>query len=158
MRKWSLKASVGANVVLLALLGVYFSSGALYAPEPSSEPITRPMEPMQVNPTWIKSGSPRFMVSQTFELPHSNISTGLWSCDGPSIFDWTFGVDETVHILEGEVEVQYLGNTLNLKAGDTSFFRAGTTAQWNVRERVYKSFVLHDPGRLSRWYRWLSEG
>ena len=153
MAKWMLRASMTANVILLAWVIGYFAPHALHAPEPSTEPITRLLQPQEVDPTWIKSGEPRFRVSETFALPHSKLSTGLWSCDGPALFDWTFGVDETVHILEGEVEIQYLGKTMVLKAGDTSFFRAGTTAQWHVKDRVYKSFVLHDPGRLSRWYR-----
>lgn len=153
MSKWVLRISIGTNIVLLGLVIGYFVPHALHAPEPSSEPTTRLLQPQDVDPTWIKSGNPRFMVSQTFALPHSKLSTGLWSCDGPAVFDWTFGVDETVHILEGEVDIQYLGKTLTLKVGDTSFFRAGTTAQWHVKNRVYKSFVLHDPGRVARWYR-----
>ncbi len=83
----------------------------------------------------------------------AKVSTGLWSCDGPSTFDWVYAVDETVHVLEGEVEIAYLGEVLQLAVGDTAHFLAGTTATWTVPKRVMKSFTLHDPGPLARLYR-----
>jgi uncharacterized cupin superfamily protein len=111
------------------------------------------MKPMAVNPSWIKSGTPKFMVAETSNVATVGVTTGLWSCDGPGVFEWTYGTDETIHLIEGAVEIEYMGKTLKLGPGDTAFFRAGTQATWTVRERAFKSFILHDPGRLARLYR-----
>jgi uncharacterized cupin superfamily protein len=153
MSRVSYRVSLALNVVLAVLVGTVVVQGATHAPAPSKEVVSRDLKPLAVNPEWIKSGQPRFMASETLSMPAYGISTGLWSCDGPAVFDWTFGTDETVHILDGEVEVHYLGNVLVLTEGDTAFFRAGTKAEWRVKERVFKSFVLQDPGRLGRLYR-----
>jgi len=153
MIRWGYTISLVLNLVLAATVGTLLVQGATHAPAPSKEVVSKDLQPLAVNPAWIKSGQPRFMASETVAMPAYGISTGLWSCDGPAVFDWTFGTDETVHILEGEVEVHYLGNVLVLTEGDTAFFRAGTKAEWRVKERVFKSFVLQDPGRLGRLYR-----
>ncbi len=153
MHRLGFKVSLAMNVVLAAFVGTMVFQGVTHAPVPSKEVVSRDLQPLEVNPAWIKSGQPRFMASETLAMPAYGISTGLWSCDGPAVFDWTFGTDETVHILDGEVEVHYLGNVLVLTEGDTAFFRAGTKAEWRVKKRVFKSFVLQDPGRLGRLYR-----
>jgi uncharacterized protein len=143
-------------VALSAALG-YVVAEPLIHPRPATAVvIQRPMQTMDVDPSWIKSGAPRFMVSESSRLPHARVTTGLWSCDGPALFEWRFGTDETVHILEGEVEIAYLGKRFTLVAGDTAFFMAGTRADWHVPNRVYKSFTLHDPGRLAHWVRWIT--
>ena len=146
----------GAVVVLSVALAYQFSAPLLHPSPATAEVVQRPMQLMAVDPDWIKSGTPRFMVSESSRLPHARVSTGLWSCDGPARFEWRFGADETVHILDGEVEIDYLGKRFTLVAGDTAFFMAGTRADWHVPKRVYKSFTLHDPGRLAHWLRRLS--
>lgn len=155
MLKKLLAASVALNVVFFAAFAYSFGRHAMDIPEPSTEALTKVMLPMQVDPSWIKSGTPRFLVtdSATVKSPVGSISTGLWSCDGPATFDWTYGTDETVHILEGDARIDYLGKTLTLKAGDTAFFQAGTKATWTVPTRVFKSFALHDASVFSRLYR-----
>lgn len=156
MNRFSFAASVAMNVAMLLLGGAWLVHGLYglsHVPEPSRQAVSKPLKPLEINPAWIKSGHPRFMATETTSVPGHGISTGLWSCDGPAVFDWTFGTDETVHILDGEVQVLYLGHLLTLTKGDTAFFRAGTTAEWRVRERVYKTFVLQDPGRFGRLYR-----
>jgi uncharacterized cupin superfamily protein len=155
MLKKLLAASVAVNVVFFAAFAYSFGRHAMDVPEPSTTALTKAMQPMHVDQTWIKSGTPRFMVTESAVIkpPIGGVSTGLWSCDGPTTFEWTYGTDETVHIIEGEVHIDYLDQKLTLKAGDTAFFQAGTKATWTVPERVFKSFVLHDPGVLSRMYR-----
>ena len=154
-RKKILMASIAVNLILVIIFAVSFGRHATTIPEPSTKALARLMKPMQVDPSWIKSGSPKFMVAESVVInpPIGSLTAGLWSCDGPATFDWNYGVDETVHILEGMAQIEYLGETLILKAGDTAFFQAGTTATWIVPLRVSKSFVLHDPGLLSRMYR-----
>jgi uncharacterized cupin superfamily protein len=145
--------SVALNIALVGALVYELGDDATHAPPASVEALKREMRPMQVNPAWIKSGTPKFMAAETSHVNTVGVTTGLWSCDGPGTFEWTYGTDETIHLLEGAVEIDYLGKTLKLGPGDTAFFRAGTKATWTVRERAYKSFILHDPGRLARLYR-----
>ena len=153
MSRKLLVTSVIANVALVAFLVFDLSDDALHAPQPSVSAKVSALRPMAVDPTWIKSGQPQFFHAVTAEVRPAGVSSGLWVCDGPGVFEWRYGTDETVHLLEGHVEIHYLGEILKLGPGDTAFFRAGTQALWKVEQRVYKSFILHDPGRLSRWYR-----
>ncbi len=146
-------ASLAINLVLIAWLGTVYGRQVVQDKAPSAQELQRPMEVMAVDPSWIKSGTPVFRVAQTTHIPGARITTGLWSCDGPAQFQWTFAADETVHILEGEVHVEYLGQKMTLEAGETAVFHAGTQAIWHVPKRVLKSYTLHDPGRLVRWYR-----
>lgn len=151
-RKWWL-GSVVLNLALIGFVVFDLSDDVTHAPPPSASAKVSALAPMQVDPSWIKEGQPKFYSAVTADVNHIGVSTGLWACDGPGVFEWTYGTDETVHLLEGEVVIQYLGETLKLGPGDTAFFRAGTKALWRVDKRAYKSFILHDPGRLSRWYR-----
>jgi len=146
-------ASLAINVVLIAFLGMIYGRQVMQDKAPSAQELQRPMQVMTVDPSWIKSGTPVFKVAQTTHIAGARITTGLWSCDGPAQFDWTFSADETVHILEGEAHIEYLGKKMTLEAGETAFFHANTTAQWHVPKRVVKSYTLHDSGRLVRWYR-----
>ena len=148
-----LTLSLAANLAFAAALVYELGDDAMHAPPPSAEALRKSMQPMTVDPSWIKAGNPVFKAAETSAVGVANVVTGLWSCDGPGVFEWTYGVDETVHLLEGAVEIEYLGKKLVLRPGDTAFFRAGTKALWTVRERAYKSFILHDPGRLARLYR-----
>ena len=68
-----------------------------------------------------------------------------------------FGVDETVHLLEGLVEVKYQGREFTLKPGDTATFIAGTRSVWHVPQHARKAFSLHEPGRLVRAFRRLQK-
>jgi uncharacterized cupin superfamily protein len=145
--------SIALNVAMAAALVYELGDDIIHAPLPSTEALKREMHPMLVNPAWIKSGEPRFMLAETSALNSVGVSSGLWSCDGPAVFEWTYGTDETIHLLEGAVEIDYLGKTLKLAPGDTAFFRAGTKATWTIKDRAYKSFILHEPGRLARLYR-----
>ena len=155
MLKKTLMVSIAINLSLLAGGVVSLGRHVVDVPGPSSQALAKVMQPMHVDSGWIKSGSPRFMAveSAVINAPMGSVSTGLWSCDGPAIFEWTYWSDETVHILEGAARIAYLGKDFELKPGDTAFFRAGTKATWVVPDRVSKSFVLHDPGLLSRLYR-----
>jgi uncharacterized cupin superfamily protein len=102
------------------------------------------MQPAPINPDWVRSGSP---VARAGEIARSTDGTTLsavWDCTAGT-FDWHFGVDETVHIVEGEVEVSAVGfGPRVLRAGDAALFRAGTTARWHVPRYVKKiAFCRH---------------
>jgi uncharacterized cupin superfamily protein len=67
--------------------------------------------------------------------------TGLWTAE-PSVFDYTFEMNETLHVLEGYVVVtQKDGPTLDLRPGDVATFPKGAVTRWDVREPFKKVFV-----------------
>ena len=146
------KVLIGTGLgMFLALSGMTaFDAGRylLHSAPPSTTSVERPLTGFSVDPTWIRSGQPNFRATETSRSPDGESISGLWACDGPSSFEWTFGLDETVHLLEGKVEVEYLGRQFTLRPGDTASFHAGTRAVWTVRAHAKKSYVLHHPGRL----------
>ena len=64
--------------------------------------------------------------------------TDIWDCTAGT-FEWRYEIDETVHILEGEVVVtDHNGTVWKLEPGDVILFRVGTRAHWHVPEYVRK--------------------
>jgi uncharacterized protein len=115
--------------------------------------INAPLLPQEVDPSWILEGQPRFSSRVYAQTPSGKTLGGVWKVDGPTRFEWRFGLDETVYILEGAVNIEYQGRTFKLGPGDTAYFPAGTRATWHVPERLVKSFTLDEPGRVTRWLR-----
>lgn len=141
---------------MLALTGVAAVDSIRYfrgAPPPSTQAVERPLGEFRVDPNWILSGQPVFRGSETVRSPDGRIVSGLWSCDGPASFVWHFGHDETVHLIDGQVEVEYLGRRFTILPGDTATFHAGTKAVWHVPEHATKAYTLHQPGLLVRAWR-----
>ena len=115
---------------------------------PSVASLDKPLTAFHVDPSWILAGQPNFRATETARSPDGRTITGLWACDGPTRFEWTFGLDETVHLLEGKVEVEYLGQRFTLLPGSVATFHAGTKAVWHVPQHAKKVYTLHHPGRL----------
>jgi uncharacterized cupin superfamily protein len=109
-----------------------------------------PLEKQTVDPSWILEGQPHFSVSTWAQSPLGTSSAGVWKVEGPTRFEWQFGRDETVYILEGAVNIDWAGKTYALGPGDSAFFPAGARATWHVPERLFKSFTLEEPGRVTR--------
>jgi uncharacterized cupin superfamily protein len=103
------------------------------------------LKPAPINPDWVVAGSP---VARAGEIARSTDGTTLsavWDCTAGT-FDWHFGVDETVHIVEGEVEVSAPGfGPRMLRSGDAALFRAGTIARWRVPAYVKKIAYCRHP-------------
>jgi uncharacterized cupin superfamily protein len=103
------------------------------------------LKPAPIEPAWILDGSP---VARAGEIARSTDGTAVsvvWDCTAGT-FAWHFGADETVHIVEGEVEVSADGfGPRILRAGDAALFRAGTTARWHVPAYVKKIAYCRDP-------------
>jgi uncharacterized cupin superfamily protein len=123
------------------------------APAPSIEAVERPLGVFQVDPSWILSGKPVFRGVETVRSPDGRMVSGLWACEGPTSFVWHFSHDETVHLLEGRVEVEYQGRRFLIEPGDTASFHAGTQAIWHVPVHAKKAYTLHQPGWLVRAWR-----
>jgi len=149
--KKNLLVALGGALTALALATAWDGVAYLHhADPPSVSSVHRPLTAFKVNPEWVLEGAPNFRATEISKSPDGRTTTGLWACDGPSTFEWQFGVDETVHLLEGLVEVKYQGRQFTLRPGDTATFIAGTRAVWHVPEHARKAFSLHEPGRLVR--------
>jgi uncharacterized cupin superfamily protein len=67
---------------------------------------------------------------------------GLWKC-GPTTFDYTFPGDETMQVLEGELNIKMAnGETVTLKSGDIASFAKGLKSTWTITSPFHKFFVI----------------
>ena len=97
--------------------------------------------PAPIDPAWILAGTPRAAYIPLASGHDGYSSVSLWRCT-EGRFRWTFGWEETVYILKGEVEVtDAAGNEGLLRAGSVALFQGGSTAIWNVVEPVEKMAV-----------------
>ncbi len=91
---------------------------------------------------WILAGDP---VARCAELSRSTdglARTMAWDCSAGR-FRWHNYVDETVHIIQGEVHVaDSFGRGQDLRPGDVMLFRAGTTFTWSITDYVMKVAFL----------------
>lgn len=120
----------------------------------TAEPL--PMQPVLDAPAVIRDGVPAFRAAHYSESADGRASTGVWASDGPSTFEWHFGSDEEVYVMHGRVDVNYGGKQFSLHPGDTAVFLAGSSAVWHVPQHVTKSYALHHPNALVRWWRKLT--
>jgi uncharacterized cupin superfamily protein len=107
-------------------------------------PATVDLLPNPIRPEWILEGRPE---ARSKSLAHSQdgaSSVMAWSCTAGS-FNWHYTVDETVHIISGEVFVTNEKNEVcRLGPGDMAFFPAGSRSRWRVPVEVRKlAFCRH---------------
>ncbi len=103
------------------------------------------LKPSPIQPEWILSGEPKARAAEVARSADGASNTMIWDCTAGS-FRWFFGVDETVHIIEGEVFVRDdKDNARLLRAGDVAFFPAGTWMTWRVDNYVRKVAFLRHP-------------
>jgi uncharacterized protein len=101
-----------------------------------------------IPPHWVIAGSPQARSRRLAYSADGTSSTMAWSCTAGR-FNWHYSVDETLHIISGEVFVtDEKGQTHRLGAGDMVFFPAGTSSVWNVPNAVRKiAFCRHSMPR-----------
>lgn len=110
-----------------------------------------------IEPSWIVEGAPRARSIVLVRGRDDFAVTTLWDCT-EGTFRWCFGWDETVHILDGRVEVIDENGALHvLERGAVAFFPAGSRAIWKVVGRVRKLAVCRRafPSRFAMALRWL---
>ena len=112
-----------------------------------------PMVPVVIDPSWVIDGVPVMRAAVFSSSRDGKELSGIWECDGPTKFEWHFGTDEAIYVLEGAVTVEVGGATRAFGPGDIAFFPAGTASLWNVPVHVKKAFTLHEPGKPIRWLR-----
>ena len=99
------------------------------------------LQPLPIDPTWIKEGAPVARSVTLSKSPDSLLTAGLWDCTAGT-FTWIFRRDEIVHILEGEVRVHQGNRTVVLVPGTVTYFPRGLETVWEVPTYVKKPFVL----------------
>ncbi len=94
-----------------------------------------------IAPDWVLAGRPIARFVPLARGRDDQATTTLWDCTAGT-FRWHFGWDETVHILDGAVEVTLpSGEVHRLTAGSVAFFPAGSSAVWKVEGYVRKLAV-----------------
>lgn len=105
-------------------------------------------EDLVANPiqsSWILDGKPHARLELLSSSADGTASTYFWDCTAGR-FNWFYSFDETFHILEGEVTLKYpSGASQRVKAGDTVFFPAGSSAEWTVDNYVRKLAFCRTP-------------
>lgn len=103
------------------------------------------LRPSPIQPEWILEGDPQARGSCVSRSADGTASTHIWDCTAGR-FNWYYGVDETVYILEGSVTLRYVdGSTHIARAGDTVFFPAGSQAEWTIERYIKKVAFLRVP-------------
>ena len=108
-----------------------------------------------IEPSWVLEGTPRARSGCHSTNTDGWAATHVWACSAGR-FRWHFAVEETVLILEGEVQVTDAhGRTQRLVPGTVAYFPTDTWWEWHIPQHVRKlSFnrrSVHSPARwLSR--------
>lgn len=158
MRRRTLVAGAAGALLATAALATHETIRYLVnGPRVSTSAVDKPLGEFGVDPRWILSGKPVFKGVETARSPDGRVISGLWACEGPTTFEWHFGLDETVHLLEGHVDVEYLGRRFTIVPGGTATFHAGTKAIWHIPLHAKKAYTLHQPNLLVRAWRKLTK-
>src|SRR5258708_32992382 len=90
--------------------------------------------PNPIHAAWILEGNPIARVELLSSSADGTASTYYWDCTAGR-FNWYYGFDETLQILEGSVTLKEpSGRTRHVAAGDVVFFPAGSRAAWTVHK------------------------
>ena len=96
-------------------------------------------DPIPAN--WIIEGAPQVRSLRVAESADGTSSVMVWSCT-PGRFNWHYTVDETLHVISGQVLVtDEKGEVRRLGPGDMAFFPAGSRSVWQVVEPLRKLAV-----------------
>ncbi len=115
-------------------------------PSPSlieSARIAGDLQPIPINGSWIIEGTPTARGRAISRSLDGQVWTVVWECT-EGRFNWHYGYDETVLILEGSIvlESEHLPPT-RYRAGDLILFRKGAHARWHVEGYVKKLALCH---------------
>ncbi|HML07591.1 MAG TPA: cupin domain-containing protein [Xanthobacteraceae bacterium] len=99
--------------------------------------------PDPIRPHWILEGTPQARSRRLAQSADGTAMVMAWSCTAGR-FNWYYTVDETVHVISGEVFVtDEKGDVRRLGPGDMAFFPAGSRSIWHVPNEVRKLAVCH---------------
>jgi uncharacterized cupin superfamily protein len=99
-------------------------------------------EPYPLDPADIIEGEPNSRVHWLRQDEDTGLYTGIFRAD-PVKTRYAWAQDETVHILEGEVRIEFDdGDAIELGPGDVASFRKGDSAVWDIKSPLREFFVL----------------
>ena len=120
------------------------------APQPDD------FEPAPIRPEWVIAGQPQARAVELVRSPDGTCTSAQWECTAGT-FHWYFWIEETVHILDGEVLVRDAsGRHALLRAGDVAVMPANTWMVWHVERYVRKLAICRFP--VPRPFGWLVRG
>jgi uncharacterized cupin superfamily protein len=106
------------------------------------------LEPAPFPKAWVRQGNPIARAVRLWGSADNIASTMVWECSA-GLFEWHYGEEETVMVLEGEVFVTPEGGReFRLGPGDTAVFRFGSKAVWRIPERVRKVAICRHEAPL----------
>ena len=84
----------------------------------------------------------RFAWLRTGSAGEGVLYTGMFTAE-PSTFRYTFGGDESFHVLDGDFDIAVDGGeVVTLGPGELASFAKGTTSTWTIRAALRKFFVI----------------
>jgi uncharacterized cupin superfamily protein len=106
-----------------------------------ADPSTVALDPAPIEPRWIVEGTPQARARELARSADGAAVGVAWSCTAGR-FHWHYGVEETVHVISGEVFITNDdGAERRLGPGDMAFFPAGSRSLWRVPCAVRKLAV-----------------
>jgi uncharacterized cupin superfamily protein len=99
------------------------------------------LDPAPIPPHWIIEGNPTARSKRLVTSADGTSSVMAWSCTAGR-FKWNYAVDETIHLISGEVFVtDENGKVRRVGPGDMVFFPAGSVSTWYIPDHVRKLAV-----------------
>lgn len=94
--------------------------------------------PRPIERDWLLDGAPKTRARSLPFTESASLFGTIWETTAGR-FEWHYGSDELVTILEGEVEITPPGGEpFTLRRGDLVFFHGGQVMHWNVPVYVKK--------------------
>jgi uncharacterized cupin superfamily protein len=108
------------------------------------------LAPDPMDPSWILEGNPQARSRRLFVDPDRSISAILWDCTAGR-FDWHYGGDEIIQIVDGEAELTFPSGTVTtVKPGDIVYFPGAQIVQFNVPHYIRKVSLYSSHPSLPR--------
>ena len=102
------------------------------------------LDPCPIASAWVLEGSPKARIKVISASRDGTAMTVMWDCTAGK-FNWFYGVDETVYILEGSVTLRDKNGSRVAAVGESVFFPAGSSAEWTVDSYIKKVAFLRAP-------------
>lgn len=99
------------------------------------------LTPAPIPSDWIIEGNPQARSKRLAASADGTSTVMAWSCTAGR-FKWHYTVDETIHLISGEVFVtDENDNVRRVGPGDMVFFPAGSVSTWYIPDHVRKLAV-----------------
>jgi uncharacterized cupin superfamily protein len=99
------------------------------------------LDPAPIPADWIIEGNPQARSKRLAASADGTSTVMAWSCTAGR-FKWHYTVDETIHLISGEVFVtDENDNVRRVGPGDMVFFPAGSVSTWYIPDHVRKFAV-----------------